>query len=354
MVKGERPRFCQNCYRVEDAGGTSIRQMYVRDFGKELSEFVKSTDSEGAAPVSISTLDMSLSNNCNLKCRMCNPLASGALTSDFDACSLPYDREGAGRATTGWKDEDRLLGILTEGLERIENVLTTGGEPFLSKLHLRFVEAAVESGQSKNMTLRYHTNLTLFPARLVELWQEFKQIEVHTSIEGFGELNEYIRHPSKWSVTVKTFESLIELRKRKNFWLEVHTCFQAYNVLRLTELLEFLKTYREDIPMIPYFIGLNNPSHLAANVLPTTLQNAAREKALRYIEDNQSLIDSSPYRDFNLEKIEILKGHLRELAGQDSQGWNEFTKYTKTLDAFRKQKITDHLGELSAFWSPTS
>lgn len=349
MMNSERPEFCKSCYRIEEAGGTSVRQFYLRSFGNELSAQLRETLPDGTAPGRISYIDMSLSNNCNLKCRMCNPYASYALKSDFDACNLPYFQGGAERANDGWRDEDRLLNIFTAGLETATEILTTGGEPFLSRLHVKILEAAVQSGASRRITLRYHTNLTLVPPKLVELWAHFRAIEVHTSIEAFGELNEYVRYPSSWETTRRNFEKLIELKSRLPLWIEVHTCFQAYGILNIPELLAFLKGYQSVVPAMPYFIGLSNPPHLAADVLPVELQKLALHRAWTYIDANYRSLCSGPFGEFNREKIDILLGHFSALRGQSSH-WNEFVTYTNALDRLRGQSIERLISPLQPFW----
>lgn len=352
MMRGERPDFCKSCYRIEDAGGTSVRQFYLRIFGNELRAQVRETIEDGTAPGRVSYIDMSLSNNCNLKCRMCNPYASYALRSDFDACNLPYFQGGAERANTGWRDEERLLKIFTSNLSTTNEILTTGGEPFLSKLHIKILESAVQSGTSHHIVLRYHTNLTLVPPRLVALWAHFKAVEIHASIEAFGELNEYIRYPSSWSATTQNLETLIDLKSRLPLWLEVHTCFQAYGLLNITELLIFLKNYQSSIPAMPYFISLSNPAHLAADVLPVELQKLARHRAWNYIDTHYHSLCSGPFGEFNREKIDILMGHFSALNGQ-SPHWKEFVSYTNAIDRLRGQSITHLVSPIQPFW-PTS
>lgn len=349
MMKGERPDFCKSCYRIEDAGGTSVRQFYLRSFGNELKAQLRETLDDGTAAGRISYIDMSLSNNCNLKCRMCNPYASYALKNDFDACNLPYFQGGAERANAGWKDEERLLRIFTESLETTNEILTTGGEPFLSKLHIKILESAVQSGASQHIVLRYHTNLTLVPPRLVELWASFKAIEVHASIEAFGELNEYIRYPSSWETTRRNFEKLIELKGRLPLWIEVHTCFQAYGLLNIPELLAFLRNYQAVVPAMPYFIGLSNPAHLAAEVLPLELQNLARHQTWNYIDTHYRSLCSGPFGEFNREKIDILLGHFSALKEQ-SPHWDEFIRYTNAIDRLRGQSIERLISQIQPFW----
>ena len=357
MANGEKPTFCNNCYRVEDNGGVSLRNIYLKQYEESFHHLLEATGEDGTATNEISFLDLSLSNHCNLKCRMCGPTSSYALHDDFESLKIHFSREHTQRAHLDWQDDSHLTMIFSKILPGLKEVLTTGGEPFLSRLHLKLLELAVQNGSSRNIVLRYHSNISVLPPRLLELWSEFKAIEIHISVEGYGDINDYIRFPLKWSVFRKNFESLIELKKRLPLWLEIHTCFQAYNILRLPEFLDFLINYRDSLPAMPYFISLGNPSYLSASVLPSVLKELAMEKIYRHLDRNISHYDEH-FGQFNREKIEILLSHFKSLNHsieteiQRHISWKKFMDYTSSFDRLRNQSILELLPEMKPFWKP--
>lgn len=357
MANGEKPTFCNNCYRVEDNGGVSLRNIYLKQYEESFHHLLEATGEDGTATNEISFLDLSLSNHCNLKCRMCGPTSSYALHDDFESLKIHFSREHTQRAHLDWQDDSHLTMIFSKILPGLKEVLTTGGEPFLSRLHLKLLELAVQNGSSRNIVLRYHSNISVLPPRLLELWSEFKAIEIHISVEGYGDINDYIRFPLKWSVFRKNFESLIELKKRLPLWLEIHTCFQAYNILRLPEFLDFLINYRDSLPAMPYFISLGNPSYLSASVLPSALKELAMEKIYRHLDRNISHYDEH-FGQFNREKIEILLSHFKSLNHsieteiQRHISWKKFMDYTSSFDRLRNQSILELLPEMKPFWKP--
>ncbi|MBK9040301.1 MAG: twitch domain-containing radical SAM protein [Bdellovibrionales bacterium] len=357
MANGEKPTFCNNCYRVEDNGGVSLRNIYLKQYEESFHHLLEATGEDGTATNEISFLDLSLSNHCNLKCRMCGPTSSYALHDDFESLKIHFSKEHTQRAHLDWQDDSHLTMIFSKILPGLKEVLTTGGEPFLSRLHLKLLELAVQNGSSRNIVLRYHSNISVLPPRLLELWSEFKAIEIHISVEGYGDINDYIRFPLKWSVFRKNFESLIELKKRLPLWLEIHTCFQAYNILRLPEFLDFLINYRDSLPAMPYFISLGNPSYLSASVLPSALKELAMEKIYRHLDRNISHYDEH-FGQFNREKIEILLSHFKSLNHsieteiQRHISWKKFMDYTSSFDRLRNQSILELLPEMKSFWKP--
>ena len=67
----------------------------------------------------------------------------------------------------------------------------------------------VQSGHSKNVIVRYNTNLsrTSFKGiNLYDLLPHFKKVNVSASIDGTGEIVEYIRHGIKWDNWLNNFK----------------------------------------------------------------------------------------------------------------------------------------------------
>ncbi len=68
---GAKPVECANCWREEEAGIVSYRQEFL--IGRvDNPEIDYSTD----FPSAPKTLDLKMSNVCNLKCRICGPISS--------------------------------------------------------------------------------------------------------------------------------------------------------------------------------------------------------------------------------------------------------------------------------------
>lgn len=348
MMNDERPRFCGKCYDIEDSGATSLRQIYLKQFGQAFESRLHRTSADGAAPIEISYVDFSLSNNCNLRCRMCGPLASYSLKADFEALALPFSKEKTERAYHGWKVTDQFRNLMSQVLPTTEELLLTGGEPFLSPEHQALLEQAVEMRCSRNITLRYHTNLTSLPKKVVALWKHFKRIEVHGSIEAFGSLNEYIRYPSRWETVVKNFQELIELKRSLPLWFEIHTCFQALNVLRLNDLLDFLMSYRAEIPAFPFMIWLDSPGTLAAKVLPQQFREQVAHQTHAFLDRKTALYAQGPFKEYNLEKIKMLESHVTRLLScpEEPAMWAKFKWYNAKFDQLRGQKLEDLIPEL--------
>ena len=82
MSAGEKPDGCRRCWQEEDSGKKSLRQRYIGN--KKLGTIdVKNPR--------IEWLELAISNDCNLMCRMCDSKYSPLVWSwSVATVSLPY------------------------------------------------------------------------------------------------------------------------------------------------------------------------------------------------------------------------------------------------------------------------
>ena len=92
---------------------------------------------------------------------------------------------------------------------RIEEIYWVGGEPLMFEIHWDIMKYLVDSGHSKNVTVRYNTNLSRISHKGVNLYDllpHFKKVNVSASIDGTEEIVEYIRHGIKWDLWLENFK----------------------------------------------------------------------------------------------------------------------------------------------------
>lgn len=340
MLAGERSRFCSSCYEVEDAGGFSIRQSNVLKYDEVVKKVIANKTPEQLEKIRF--LDFSLSNNCNLKCRMCTPGASYLLQADFDKAGLPYDKDYSDLAHKSWKYEDAIENLILNESEALTDILFTGGEPLTNQIHLKVLLALIENDRAKDITLSYHSNLMVLPDQILQAWTNFKEVQVHLSLEGYEKYNDYIRYNSKFEKIVENLETLISLKHKINLWIEIHTVFQAYNLQIIPQYLTYLKRFAADIPPFPHFIWIDNPSFLSANSLPESLKRDAVNAINRYLEENSDYFKDTKFQNFLSEKILTLKSCLNRIEySNNDEKRNEFVNYTRKLDKLRNQNVEE-------------
>ncbi len=323
MLSNKRPSMCQRCFREEDSGLESPRQRWNKRWSSEFS-------SETHPPMSIKYIDLRLGNLCNLKCRMCNPYASNKWVDEWNKVvntaqlvpsSALSEEESQRLKKMDWPTLEKTWENLLPVLDVVEEIYLTGGEPFLSLEQTKLLEKIIQSGRSKDITLKYNTNLTLLPEKLIPLWKEFKTVKLNVSIDGLGPLLNYIRFPADWDILLQNLNKIF-LLKQEGVPLDigVHTTVQMYNILSLPEITKYFK---ENFETIPYFNILNHPNCLNIRTLPQALKKKI-----------SSEIELGP---FSKELSSILLYMNEE--DWNAQYFDEFLTYTDTLDSLRKQSF---------------
>jgi sulfatase maturation enzyme AslB (radical SAM superfamily) len=232
-----------------------------------------------------------------------------------------------------WPKDPQVWQRLAPFLDQIEEIYLTGGEPFLSLEQVHLLSDLVETGRSSQVCLKYNTNLTLIPPRLVKLWPHFKTVRLNVSIDGTGELLNYIRYPAEWEPIANNLDQLFLLKKEcPNIEIGVHVTVQMYNIIGLDKLIEvFLSRWG----VTPYLNILNHPHCLNIRVLPASL----RTKVVNQLQDLAKKINSVQ---------EIIDYMLAE--DWSDNYLKEFVAYTKRLDELREQSLLTLQPDFQYLW----
>lgn len=343
MLNGERPAQCRRCYSLEDHGGLSQRQMNLENYMKqpEFVQQVEETQADGSITPQVTYMDFALGNKCNIKCVMCNPVSSSILKPDFEKLNWGYDVNVYEGAEHGWAEEDIILKAVKLCLPTTKEILFTGGEPLLSRLHMRILEAIVEQGMADDMTITYHSNCTQLPDRLISLWSHFKAINVHASIEGYGELNDYIRYGSDFQVITANLKKMLEL---KNIKIEVYTCFDVLSILGLPALYTWLSFFDERIDIMPSHIWVSSPPWLQAHIIPESLKKIVRQKM--DVAFRQKLALRPDYEmELKVQSAQAMVSKM-ETTEHDPVLWREFLRRVSDLEALRGNSLKKLLPDL--------
>lgn len=322
FLNSEKPDMCLRCFREESIGIKSARQSCNE-------KWMFDYEASATPALNINYVDIRLGNLCNLKCRMCNPYSSNQWVNEWELIekTLP-EMEKIFLSTMKWPDDEKVAENLLLFASTIKEIYLTGGEPTLAISQYKLFDKLIELGLSKNISLKYNTNCTNLPKKLVDYWNHFKKVKVNASIDAVGDLNRYIRYPTGWSLVEKNLLKFIELDKSNNFELQIHNTVQIYNILYIDKFLDYLSD--KNIKNI-YFNILNHPEYLNIRSLPLELKELAKRRLQPYLKINkvQGIIDYMFAEDWN------------------SKYWTKFKYYTLTLDKSREESIIDNVKELN-------
>ncbi|NDB79887.1 twitch domain-containing radical SAM protein, partial [archaeon] len=202
FLEDKRPIGCRQCWVTDDANAESKRVRDNKRFGKRHQSRFDSQIDNVLPPV---YYDLKLGTVCNLKCRTCSTASS--FKWEEDEIKL-YGESLNPNSKSYWiSDNAPIWTELTDSLPYIEFFDFSGGEPFLIKRHTELLKECVKKDYAKNISIHYNTNGSVMPdTHLIELWKEFKDVNIMVSMDSTESRFEYMRHPAKWKIVEKTFD----------------------------------------------------------------------------------------------------------------------------------------------------
>ncbi len=310
LLNGIQDERCNLCWKHESLGFRSKR---IHDGNRYLEKTLDriKTNSLAFKPLS---WDIKLGSNCNLKCRMCDSITSTALMAE--SISQGWEDKEAGlaysKATSDLLKFPKFFEELKMIIPYAEEIYFLGGEPTLIKSHLSLLDFAIETSAAKNMTVRWSTNLSFFDDRFIDRAAQFKNVIIDCSVDGYAEISEYIRPPSKWEKTNATIDRIKE--KLPNAIIKVVCTVQIYSIFEIEKLVDWCS--HKKLWLVLNF--LDSPKYLSAEILPQKMKHALIEK---YRE-----LPGLHYKRL----IQWLQGP------EDLVRWRHFLAETKKFDLIRK------------------
>lgn len=343
--EGRIPDSCLICLKSEKETGSSYRLSSI--FSNEIPEEV-----ENELFPKVEFVELKLGNNCNLACRMCNPLSTDRLIDEFRGYYGEDNSSGNIEKTNWYKDPGFWKQLLLKSKD-LKKINFAGGEPLITKEAWGFLKGLIDQGDSDEIEVSYNTNLTVLPSQAYEIWPKFKSIHLFVSIDGYGEMYEYIRFPGKWATTLEKIKIVSTQLKNLNIGrVKFAYTISAYNLRHLVSFLDFLETeIPENLSPYPDLQLVENPIFLDFRVLPDEerlfIGELLAEKLLRLmdIEDDEFIKD----RFVLIKSIKMLIKRCRNHNTLSSE-WDEFKKFTKFFDEKRSQDILDVYPELKKYY----
>lgn len=191
------------------------------------------------------------SNVCNLRCLMCGSSSSTALAKEkfqlgIEPINLSYDVDLS----------QQQLQILEQD-DNIESISLIGGEFFLSKNCLEFLDLAIR----RNIPLRVVTNATVLLEQHFKKLQQIENLELQISIDGVGPGYEFMRYPAKWSTFDSTTNEIIKHLPTAK--INFHFVAQALNMQQLVPTFDYANKKRKPLRVS----NLVEPTHLSWQIL---------------------------------------------------------------------------------------
>ena len=352
VLNGERPAACEPCFNLEDQGVESLRQRHINGVIPEARinlypDALSKLGEDYMMPFEIPTMELKLNNLCNLKCRMCHPLDSTSW-NDWKEVEEFYDKEKNFLSETirelkiatkpyvdSFTNDPRFWNNLEKLLPYFRRVEFAGGEPLMDPTHYKILDMMAPYGE--NIEVKYATNLTVLGIKggrnVWDYWPKFKSIAVNVSIDGFGDVYEYVRGNGKWNDVVANIR---EIQKMPNISRVVGAVtVQVANIMQLDQCCE---KWLDELGIVFYTHRVAYPNLLSIQVLPPELKTIAidRLESVKERLDTFKLVQQHPIIKKVAERQ--LQDNINYLKAKDQHHrWNDMLEFNRRLDKTRNQ-----------------
>jgi len=316
FLAGEKPKACFNCWNEEDAGIESKRLREVKKFAHHIE------DLEHLKPKS---MDLKLGNICNTKCRICTSFASSQWVPEEQERDGDTNHFARIMAKQGrWPElNEKFWDDLESQIEDVESLEFFGGEPFLIKRHFDILQSLVDKGRAKDISISYNTNGSIYPAHAIELWKQFKKVQIFFSIDGVGKQFNYIRHPQQFDEVIDNFH---KFNQHDFLQLNIFYTVGLFNVMYMDEILTWQQDNNIDCGI--HFNMVYEPKHVSPKALPKKVKQAITDKLRGHTDPR-------------------IQTTLKYMNQEDYVGYmDEFTRQTMFSDKYRNESIAETFPEL--------
>lgn len=369
MLNGIWSQECGRCKSEEETGLIS-RRNYEHDRWtlriEDIKAFTADDGSIDTTALPVKYYDLRFGNLCNLACRMCGPQDSTGWYEDYhklEGKDWFFDTHGREQMTRqngkwtspsySWHDSDSFWKQIEDNIDNIQHVYMAGGEPLLIERHYEFLERCIENGAAKNMLIEYNTNMTSVSSRAINLWKNFRRIQIGASIDGYGPVLEYQRYPANWDKVWRNIQIIDQTPYNIEAWLAYTVT--AYNVLHLPDFMrwklessglqKFNNTKKR--PIVTHHVA-HQPLHLNIRVLPPQIKKLVEKK---FDDFHQWVISTDAMPHIVANGVHIKNSILDYMNSVDLHGeyWPYFVSTTRALDNIRGQCIINIVPEFEDY-----
>jgi hypothetical protein len=250
MLAGETLPECEVCN--DKLLNTDVYRSYFNNlFGHKYLQVLESTDETGSTTMQPVSWDYRFSNLCNFKCRMCGDM----LSSSWESEQRQHDMIDWSNPKNNWMkpeikeqieqfQDTQIEAEFAAAVEdhRVEEVYWVGGEPLIYEQHWRYMQRIIELGDGPRVYARYNTNLSRINYRDCNLYKDvlahLRDWQICASIDGTGEIGEYIRTGLDYEAWLRNFKDGIAVsthrrQMRLDFTLTLPGMFEVVNMQQL-------------------------------------------------------------------------------------------------------------------------
>jgi hypothetical protein len=324
MLNGElMPERCSDCYAREAEGQESTRQFETLEWAQRIG----ATSVEDFLKIKSPLMyEIRPSNKCNIMCRTCDPHHSHLIEKEWKSIGYRNYKEFKFNNTPFDKID----------FKSAVSIYVGGGEPTIMPEFYDFLRKCI-ADNATNFEFNIGSNGLKISDTLLELLDHFSNVCFALSIDGYKQVNDYIRWGSDFDTVIDNSRIL----RQRGHTVSLQTVFSMWNITRMHELFEFydsefpesgclvnVATGEEDIFM-PY-------NHPCPEMVIKSMELCQKTKV--YFNNGRSI----------KSQVDVLLEHYKNPMYQiNVEQLTKFYKFNDMLDQSRQSNLADYIPELA-------
>lgn len=355
MQKGEWPGHgCEYCRDLEELGGTSDRMMLNNLNDGVLKYYVPQEiiDNPLAIETTPKIVEVYFSNKCNMACLYCSPAYSTTWQAEERKWGFS-GRDGKSGSWTHRPDRQELEEAypvikarfwewMHENATELHEYKILGGEPFYQDELWENLEF-FENNPCPNLKLWLFSNLKVSSTKFKSVIERFqslldkkhlRQIELVSSIDGFGPQEEYVRFGldmAQWERNWQTLNEYTDIRAHAHFTL----C--NLNIKCAADLIRYINDNNGGNLSMSFALA-DSLTHLNQTIFPrgffdsdfdAMIEAAPVEGYKRQLAGFKDRVNAGPY---DKEMVYALKDYLDDVDKRRNLDWRTTFEWLRDFD----------------------
>lgn len=253
---------------------------------------------------------------------MCSTHSSYKRVADLDILKK-YQADGYETRLLRPTDLFASLNEWPDMWETVHTLQFTGGEPIINKEHYDLLEGIPQHLKHK-IKLRYASNLSYIKFKkydLIKIWNEFKHVNIKVSMDGVGDVYNYIRQDGDWDTV---YANMLALNDQPGIDVAAGITVQAHNIYQMPEFYQFWKESPVDLKFITANI-LQTPKYLSPAIWQGDYRDSIIKKLRAYEVEHPEMNRFATYMENNKSDYMI---------------YARMRKYTRDIEERYKQDIS--------------
>ena len=359
MQKGERPRECEYCWKMEDMKKDAVSDRTFKSIIYSDEELQQAYEADANENTNLKTFEIAFDRTCNLACSYCNASFSTTWAKDIKK-NGPYenlvsDGAGAFHQDGSWaapydNDEDNpyiqaFWKWWESGLaDSLEELRVTGGEPLMSGNTWKLFDWF--NAQDTNMRFAINSNLIAKDSiidKLIDKTKGMKHFDLYTSCEAVGEQAEYIRDGLDYDMWLRNTKRLLTEGNCNN--INIMMTINSLSLFSITEFLDEVYKLKELTQSRTPTVSVNLlrfPSFQSPLALPNHIKDYCHNKLNTWWQERK---DDIGWHEFEKASIERLIDYLvtvdapHRRTSNPTTLWRDFKTFYQQYDVRRNKSI---------------